>query len=63
MKTIAYVDLCAPSIINKYIPSGNTPRVARITEALNDLKHTGNIAIYLFKKNKKRLLTVRNRQN
>uniref|UniRef100_A0A6M3XKW6 Uncharacterized protein n=1 Tax=viral metagenome TaxID=1070528 RepID=A0A6M3XKW6_9ZZZZ len=60
MKTIGYRDLCDGSKrIREYVPRNmNThlfnkqTRLERIKAGLNDLKHTGNIAVYLINNNK-----------
>lgn len=57
MKTIAYRDIQGGSIhlyINKENP--NQKRHDRIREALNDLRHTGRIVVYLVNGNKIRRL-------
>ena len=54
MKTIAFRDNAGGSI-NGYFKDGQT-RHERISEALKELKHTGNITVFLVKGNKLRKL-------
>lgn len=57
MKTIAYQDNAGGAIhgyFNRSNPTQN--RHQRIIEALQDLKHTGNITVYLIKGRKVRKL-------
>lgn len=54
MKTIGYKDN-AGGMINCYFKTGET-RHERINNALIDLKHTGNITVYLIDGNKTRKL-------
>jgi len=54
MKTIAYQDIQGGSL-NGYFAKGET-RHERISNALNDLRHTGRIKVYLINGNKTRLL-------
>ena len=60
MKTIGYLDRTEGKTINAYHnckPGFNMQsRIDRILEALEDLKHTGNIEVYLLNGNKQRLL-------
>lgn len=60
MKSIGYKDIATGNkgIVNLYFKEGEK-RHERIKNALNELKHTGNIAIYLIKGNKIRLLFIR----
>ena len=57
VKTIGYVDRCARHRIYKYMPPGMT-KTDRITGALKELQHVGNIEIYLIKGNKQRLIAT-----
>jgi hypothetical protein len=50
MKTIGFKDN-AGGMITAYFKEGET-RHERIINALNDLKHTGNITVYLINGNK-----------
>ena len=57
MKTIGFKDN-AGGMINCYFNGSNPTqkRCDRIREALNDLRHTGNITVYLIDGNKVRKL-------
>ena len=58
MKTIGYIDLANG---NKTMMFYNLPlksKNERITEALENLKHTGNIAVYFLKGKTQRLLSI-----
>ena len=66
MKTIGYRDLCDGSkIIRIYNPLCNTnlfnkqKRYERIREGLKNIASLGNIAVYLIKGNKYRLLFIK----
>ena len=61
MKTIGYKDLATgkQGVINCYFIEGQR-RHERINKALAELKHVGNIAVYLIKGNKTRRLFIRN---
>jgi hypothetical protein len=64
MKTIAFRDLAGggfriwnPKInYNQFELTDKPKRIDRRIDGLNDLKHTGNIAVYLVYGNKMRLL-------
>lgn len=55
MTNIAYKDV-AGGAIHVYSAHSDLPKWERIQKALQDLKHMGNIKIYLFKRNKLRLI-------
>ena len=56
MKTIAYIDRGDGNKRMKVYSKTSASRWERITEALKDLRHTGNILVYLINGNKRRLL-------
>lgn len=64
MKTIGVIDLVEKKM-RVYHNNQNDKtlfpqkRVTRMTEALADIRHQGNIAVYLVNGNKRRLLFVR----
>jgi len=62
MKTIAYKDLASGTMKVYDYPQGinyhNQKRSERIVAALEDLRHTGNIGIYLIKGNKIRRIST-----
>ena len=60
MKTIGFRDIAGGSI-HLYINKGNPEqkRHDRIKEAINDLKHTGNIIVYLINGRKYRRLFIK----
>ena len=67
MKTIAYRDLSGGGLKewksrikwNQPELTDNPKHINRIVDGLNDLKHTGNIAVYLIRGTKIRLLFKR----
>jgi len=58
MKNIAFQDIAGGSI-NVYSKHKELPRLERIKKALADLKHTGNIKIFLYSGRKLRLINVK----
>lgn len=58
MKNIAFQDILGGSI-KVYSKHKELPRLERIKKALADLKHTGNIKIYLYSGRKLRLIKVK----
>jgi len=58
MKTIAYIDLANKSTFYDFKGSPKDNHHKRILEGLKELEHMGDIAIYLIKGNKYRLIKV-----
>jgi hypothetical protein len=58
MTNLAFQDILGGSV-RVYSKGSNLPRLQRITNALKELKHTGDIKVYLYKGNKLRLLFVK----
>jgi hypothetical protein len=58
MTNLAFQDILGGSI-NVYSKDTNLPRLQRIKNALHDLRHMGDIKVYLYKGNKLRLLFVK----
>ena len=58
MTNIAYQDILGGSI-HVYTAHKELPKNERIQKALSELRHVGNIKIYLYKRRKFRLLTIK----
>lgn len=58
MTNIGFQDI-AGGRINIYSASPELPKWVRINKALKELKHTGNIIIYLYKGRKLRKITIK----
>jgi len=58
MTNIAYQDICG-GVIRMYTANSDLPRHKRIELALKELSTMGNVKVYLYKRRKLRLLTVK----
>jgi len=58
MTNIAYQDILGGRI-HVYTAHKELPKNERIHKALSELQHVGNIKIYLYKRRKLRLLTIK----
>jgi hypothetical protein len=58
MTNIAYQDILGGNI-QVYTAHKELPKNERIQKALDDLRHVGDIKIFLYKRRKMRLLTIK----
>jgi hypothetical protein len=58
MTNIAYQDILGGSI-HVYTAHKELPKNERIKKALDDLRHVGDVKIFLYKRRKMRLLTIK----